>query len=526
MCASAGGTSVKPAKSIIIIGAGVAGLAAGCYARMNGYKATIFELHNMPGGLCMAWERKGYTFDGCIHYLFGSGEGQPFHQMWRELGAVQGRRFVHHEEYQRITDGEKTLIVYADPGRLEQHMLELSPADARLIRQFCDGVRQFTNFDMWALYDKPRTLYSGKDWQKFGMKMLPFLLPMMRWGLVSAKAFGQRFKDPFLQRAVAQMFSWEEAPVMMGMFLLAYLQNHNAGFPVGASLEFAKSLERRFLELGGEIHYDSQVERVLVKDGRAVGVRLYNDGVFESDYVISASDGRTLHFDLLRGEYVTKSIARRFDGHLPMHTQVQVSLGVKRDLSAEPHWMTYLLDTPLELTGKPRYELGVKHYSFDPSLAPAGKSVMEVMIRSDYDYWQNLFGRRIYDSEQREVTDDVVACIGRWYPHLLADIEVMDEATPLSYERYTNNWQGSTTGFLLSREVMPSLVMGMDKRIRGLDNLFLAGQWVEPGGGVPMSAASGRAAVQLICHADRMPFEVFEPTAAGQMQPISEGVQA
>jgi phytoene dehydrogenase-like protein len=510
-------------KSVLIIGAGVAGLAAGCYARMNGYKATIFELHNLPGGLCMAWERKGYTFDGCIHYLFGSGEGQPFHQMWRELGAVQGRQFVHHDEYQRITDGDQTLIVYADPDRLEQHMLELSPGDARLIRQFCAGVRQFTRFDLWALYDKPRALYSGQEWGQFGLKMLPFLQPMMRWGLVSAKSFGARFKSRFLQRAVAQMFSWEEAPVMMGMFLLAYLHNRNAGFPVGASLEFARALERRFLELGGEIHYDSQVQRVLVKDDRAIGVRLYSDDEITGDYVISASDGRTLHYDLLGGRYITKKIARRYDGHLPMHTQVQVSLGVKRDLSAEPHWMTYLLDEPLELTGDPRYEIGVKHYCFDPTLAPAGKSAMELMIRSDYDYWQNLFGRRVYDSEQREITNDVLARIDQWYPGLRADVEVMDEATPLSYERYTNNWQGATTGFLLSREVMPSLVMGVDKRIRGLDNLYLAGQWVEPGGGVPMSAASGRAAVQLICHADGKPFEAFEPEYTATLQAVSQG---
>ncbi len=90
--------------------------------------------------------------------------------------------------------------------------------------------------------------------------MMPFLLPMARWGMVSAKAFAARFSDPFLRRAVPQMFSWEEAPVMMGMFLLAYLHNRNAGFPVGASLDFARALERRFLELGGEIQYDSQVE--------------------------------------------------------------------------------------------------------------------------------------------------------------------------------------------------------------------------------------------------------------------------
>lgn len=90
-------------KSIIIIGAGIAGLSAGCYAQMNGYQSTIFELHDLPGGLCTAWERKGYIFDGCIHDLFGSGEGQPFHSMWQELAAVQGRPMVNHEVYQHVT---------------------------------------------------------------------------------------------------------------------------------------------------------------------------------------------------------------------------------------------------------------------------------------------------------------------------------------------------------------------------------------------------------------------------------------
>jgi phytoene dehydrogenase-like protein len=60
---------------IIIMGAGIAGLAAGCFAQMNGYQTRIFEMHTLPGGLCTAWQRQGFIFDGCIHYLFGSGQG-------------------------------------------------------------------------------------------------------------------------------------------------------------------------------------------------------------------------------------------------------------------------------------------------------------------------------------------------------------------------------------------------------------------------------------------------------------------
>ncbi|NTV36099.1 MAG: NAD(P)/FAD-dependent oxidoreductase, partial [Anaerolineaceae bacterium] len=81
-----------------------------------------------------------------------------------------------------------------------------------------------------------------------------------------------------------------------------------------------------------------------------------------------------------------------------------------------------------------------------------------------------------------------------------------DCATPLSYERYTGNWRGSSVGWLLTKKTMLKMISGMRKTLPGLKNFYLAGQWVEPGGSVPVVAMSGRNAVQLICHAERIPF--------------------
>ena len=67
-------------KSISIIGAGIAGLAAGCYGQMNGYDTQIFEMHNQPGGVCTAWKREDYTIDACIHWLVGSNPKSNFIQ--------------------------------------------------------------------------------------------------------------------------------------------------------------------------------------------------------------------------------------------------------------------------------------------------------------------------------------------------------------------------------------------------------------------------------------------------------------
>jgi uncharacterized protein with NAD-binding domain and iron-sulfur cluster len=53
-------------RSLMIIGAVIAGLSAGCYGQMSGYATQIFETQDRPGGVCTAWERKDYTIDGCI----------------------------------------------------------------------------------------------------------------------------------------------------------------------------------------------------------------------------------------------------------------------------------------------------------------------------------------------------------------------------------------------------------------------------------------------------------------------------
>lgn len=490
-------------NSIIIIGAGIAGLAAGCYAQMNGYRSRIFEMHNLPGGLCTAWERKGYLFDGCIHYLFGSAPGQPFYQLWQELGALEGKKFVHHEELMRVSDTYgNTLIGYCDPDRLEAHLIEISPDDAQLIKSFCQGIRAFTKFDLSCLQLKPKTLMAPQDWSDFGKKMLPFVAPLLQWGMISAEQFARKFKHPFLQKAIPQLFAWPSIPAMVGMFLLAYMNNKNAGYPIGASLNFAKDLEKRYLELGGEITYNAQVERILVDGNRAVGVKLYDNQEFQATRIVSAADGRNTIFELLGERYVNKAIRRMYDGHLPIHSQIQVSLGVNRDLSSEPHWVTYLFDQPITIAGEDRYEVGVKHYCHDPNTAPPGKSAMILMMPTQYDYWQRIYGRRIYDIEQIQEAETMITAVEQVYPGLSEDIEMVDVATPLSYERYTGNWQGSSCGWLLTRDTMFMMINGIQKTLPGLRNFYMVGQWVEPGGSLPVVAMSGRNAIQLICHED------------------------
>jgi phytoene dehydrogenase-like protein len=307
------------------------------------------------------------------------------------------------------------------------------------------------------------------------------------------------------------MFAWKEIQMMAGLTQMAYMHKGNGAFPEGGSLAFAQAIEKRYLELGGEITYKSQVEKILVKDDEVVGVRLYNDEEHQADVVISAADARSTIYDLLGGEYANRRIENYFDGRLPTLSLLQVSLGVRRDLSNEPHWVTHLLDRPVTIAGEERHAVWVKNYCFDSTLAPAGKSVIEVLLKTNYGYWQHIYGRKLYDTEQDQVADQVIDFLERFYPGLRQDIEVVDVATPLSYERYTGNWLGSTCGWLLTKRTMPLNILGISKTLPGLKNFYLVGQWVEPGGSLPLAASSGRNVIRMICHADNKPFQTNLP---------------
>ncbi|MHA2299104.1 MAG: phytoene desaturase family protein [Candidatus Hodarchaeales archaeon] len=501
-------------KSITIIGGGIAGLSAGCYSQMNGYRTQIFEMHNKPGGVCTTWKRKGYKIDGCVHWLTGSSPGNVFYRLWEEVGVVQGRTLVDHEEYARVEgkDG-KVFIVYSDINRLEQHMKELAPEDKDVIEEFTNGIRKIIHFPMPV--EKEPDLYTPIDGLKLMLKMLPFFNFLRKWGKTTIQDVAQRFKNPFLRQAFPYVFNLQnppDFPMMAVLIVLAWMNQKTAGYPVGGSLEFARAIERRYLGLGGKIHYKSRVIKILVENDRVVGVRLADGSEHRSDIVISAADGRTTIFDMLDGKYINKKIQGYYD-KLPLYPPlIYIGLGVARSFEEIPQTVTgidYPLNKPIIIGGRERKRLSVAIYNFDPTLAPEGKTFVKVMFPSDYEYWKKLKqDPKRYKAEKEHIVDQVIASLDQRFPGLAAQVEMRDVATPMTFERYTGNWQGSFQGWL---ETTENLRMRMGKTLPGLKNFYMAGQWVEPGGSVPVATMSGRNVTQIICKQDKKKFVTSTP---------------
>lgn len=499
------------AESIIIIGAGIAGLSAGCYGRMNGYDTRIFEMHDRPGGVCTSWKRKGYTFDGCIHWLVGSRDGSAFNRIWRELGALPGQRIVDHEEFVRIEgEGGKTLIVYTDEDRLERHMLELSPADAGIIEDFTGAIRLFKNME--TPLEPPSTF---EEFTAAG-RGLPGLLravgPLRKFSRITIDEYAQGFKDPFLAEAFRLIIALPEAPVIMMAMTLAWMSARDAGYPVGGSLEFARAIERRYINLAGSVSYKSSVEKILVENDRAVGVRLVDGTEHRAGAVISAADGHATIFEMLEGKYVGEETLRAYTEWPLWDPLVQVSIGVDRDLSGEPHTVRFPLEDPIDAGGKVTRELRYKHFCFDSTMAPQGKSAVVVFLASDFEHWNGLVkDPDAYKAEKERVAGEVITALEGRLPGFREQVEVVDVATPTTTVRYTGNWRGSFEGWSIDRQTSRYMVRSMKRTLPGLDDFYMAGQWVTPGGGLPTAALAGRQAVRAICRKDCRKFTANRP---------------
>jgi phytoene dehydrogenase-like protein len=495
-------------NSIIIIGAGFAGLSTGIYAQMNGYSTRIFEMHNKPGGLCTSWNRNGFIIDGCIHWLVGSSPSTAMHDFWKEVGVVQGREFVYADEYMRYEGpGGKKIIFYGDVNRLEKELLAFSPQDKEPIMEFINGIRFVLNFDQPSA-DTPvlkkigktvRTIYTfiinGKKFKK--------------WGQTTPQEFSARISDPMLRKAINELWLPDFSMLFM-LFTFAYLHKKNAGYPIGGSMPMSRALEARFIKLGGTINYDKKVDKILTENDKANGIRLSDGSEFRASRVVSAADGYSTIYKMLDDKYADEKTHEPYEKWPIFPSLIFAGFGVNQTFSDEPvtvSGFSYQLEKPVEVADKTIERLPVHIYNQDKSLAPAGKTVMTVMLSSDYTYWKKLSENKdAYNKKKEEIGRQLIDLLEQRFPGISNRIEMINIATPMTFERYTGNWKGCFEGWLVTPSNANLMMKPMSQTLPGLNNFYMCGQWVEPGGGLPTGVISGRRLMKKICKEDGRKF--------------------
>ncbi|MFA6582440.1 MAG: hypothetical protein WCS79_11595, partial [Paludibacter sp.] len=221
-----------------------------------------------------------------------------------------------------------------------------------------------------------------------------------------------------------------------------------------------------------------------------------------ADYVISAADGYSTIFKMLESKYISKEIDFAYKNWELFTPIVQVSFGVKKDI---PSQFPIIINISKDMIiGKTKLENGysVMNYSYDSTMAPEGKTTIVLRYDSPWKLWENMEAEE-YKAEKKQIQKDATACLEKIYPGISEFIEVIDVATPKTDVKYTGVKDGAYEGFMPSKDnMMKSLKMQLPK----LQNFYMAGQWLFPGGGLPPSAQTGKWTIQLICKKEKQKF--------------------
>ena len=489
-------------KKITIIGGGIAGLSTGIYGQMNGFHTEIIEMHKRPGGQCTAWERKGFRFDYCLHWLVGTKNGM-YKDMWKDTNVLNNdTRIVDHEIFgQMINEKEEEFTIYTNIDRWEQYLLEMAPEDKKAIRRMCRHMRKGRSF---APFIPVRKMKDAATNVSTFFSMLPVYLLFVRFGKKDCAAYFKKlgFKNPKLTWFLHNTYGKLNFAAIAFILMLGWFDQKNAGYIIGGSQALIDRMKDRYQALGGKLTTGKKAKRIMVENNTAKGVELADGTIINSEYVISAADGHSTIFNMLGGKYLSRQHRDAYDNWEVFTPIVQVSFGVDAVINQEAPAAMYLAEDKMIGSTKLKSGYTIMNYAFDPTMAPKGKSVIVLRFESPWKIWEHM-DENTYKEEKEKIRKEALSILEYHYPVVTGKIMVTDIATPRTGVRYTGVWKASYEGFMPSKE---NITKTLKNTLPGLDNFYLAGQWLYPGGGLPPSADSGRKAIRMICKKEKKPF--------------------
>jgi prolycopene isomerase len=509
---------------VIVIGSGIGGLVTASQLAVKGAKVLVLERYLIPGGSGGSFRRAGYTFDVGASMIFGFGQKGHTNLLTRALADV----------------GEHCTTI-PDPAQLEYHLpgglsvavdrdydsfiAELTarfPHEAKGIRAFYDTCWQvFRCLDAMPLLSLEDPAYLAKVFFKAPLACLG----LARWLPVNVGSVARaHIQDPNLLRFIdMECFCWSVMPADRTPMInagMVFSDRHAGGinYPKGGVGVIAGKLVAGLERHGGAIRYRSRVVKVLLEQGRAVGVRLADGQELHARRVVSNAtrwdtfgdrDGDGQQHEGA-GELPASAMPSQtlIDGadtpaaertwrrrYRPSPSFLSLHLGVRADLIPEGTHVHHLL---LERWEDLEAEQGTVFVSMpsllDPSLAPEGHHIVHTFTPSSIEVWQGLSPSE-YRAKKQHDADRLIARLEAILPGLAGAITHREVGTPRSHRRFLGRMGGSYGPIPAMR--LPGL-LPMPFNRTGISGLYCVGDSCFPGQGLNAVAFSGFACAHRI----------------------------
>ncbi|HEX9949700.1 MAG TPA: NAD(P)/FAD-dependent oxidoreductase, partial [Thermodesulfobacteriota bacterium] len=276
----------------------------------------------------------------------------------------------------------------------------------------------------------------------------------------------------------------------------------------GKGVEALPQLFSRYYKAyGGEVSFNTLVKKIVIEDGKARAVQLEGGEEIQSRYVISNGDSRATFQYLIGNHLLPDRFVRKLQKKEVSAPVFTLYVGVDLDLAqmgfdgALVHYYPTMRENPWEGRGGEEFDIEKEKMAIrvdsikNPMFAPKGMHTVSISAFTPYELFTNGNGARPqYTEIKEEISQKIIGLTEKVIPGLSSHIIVREASTPLTYERLTLNTHGASMGWYLPAKEL----LRMRSQKTPIANLYQAGHWTFPGGGIPMVIISGINAAKLV----------------------------
>ncbi len=489
-------------KKVIIIGAGLGGLAAACRLARSGFGVTVLEKNEAVGGKVNFLEADGFRFDTGASLV-------TMKHVFEDLFDFCGRDINDYLSFEKLDpicryfwpDGTR-FDASGDLRKTEQGIEEIaSAADVENFRRYLEDSRQ--------KYEIAGRTFLAKSMNELLKLIKPKNLPgLMK--ISTLKTLDKHNRRYFQSAKLRQLFnrfatyngsSPYKTPATFA--LISFVEfGLGAWYVRGGIYRIPKALRKLAAELGAEFRFDAEVAEILIENGKAAGVRLKDGRVFESDLVVTNADAietyRHLIDEKTRKIYTDRKLARiepscsgfvlllgtnkKFDGLLAHHT-----IFFSDDYRAEFEAIFTAKRPPEDPT---IYICATSRT--DETQAPTGCENLFILINAP-----STSKNTDWSAEKNAYAEKIIEKLENFGLEGLRDSIVLKHIiTPADFEKKYQANRGSIYG--VSSNGILSAFMRVPNRAKDIENLYFVGGTTHPGGGMPLVLLSGKMVCDLI----------------------------
>jgi prolycopene isomerase len=482
------------ASDAIVIGSGMGGLTAAALLARKGLNVLLFEKEKQVGGYVVSFKRGAFTFDATGAFVGGCQEGGEFNRLLKEVGAQEEIEFIPIHHIRNIYPGFEVHLRQGGFHSYLETLLDLFPEEGKGLKAYLSLVKKI---------GEEVKSYTEMTWAK------RIFFPLCFWNLIrfqrtSHGAILHRFfKGEEIQQALHTLPATEPPSKLSFLFVAAVISKalmEGVFYPKGGMGKMAEAIANAFLHAGGELYLQTEIDQILIKNGRAEGVVTKDGRIFQSPLIIS-----NINPNLLVRMFPSErqpAFVRRTEGLEYSLSCFILYVATDLDLRAMGFpYFTYLrfvsdleeehrMLSRGEVPKNPTLIVSVPTL-LDPLLAPPGQHLLKVLVTVPYGYRERWGGTspEKYLQIKEEFTQQMLQLLElKLIPHLREHLLFCEAATPLTLERYTGNERGAMYGLASIPQQMGPWRPPHRTPVPGL---FQVGHYTRPSHGIVGTSLSG-----------------------------------